>query len=222
MMKALERLTQGLGLMGALVVVACGCLWTRLPDRLGLDVWNVDKLLREIKSQERRRQELDAQGKALFAYLAAKQRLAREVASGRLDLLEAAGRFRHLNESFPGFDWFHFRRGNPGNSDVECLCRQVLAVVAETLEEDGDPGRAAPIMARLEAELQDFQDGERQGRDDRDSQVSKKGVRLTRPAGSIMVEKALTRCRRNGTHGCPSRTTARPHPAAGFFAGRGR
>lgn len=162
-MKALERFTQGLGLICALVVVACGCLWARLPERLGLDAGGVDKLLREIESEARRRQELEARGKVLFAILAAKQQLAREVAAGRLNLLEAAERFRNLNESLPDFDLFHFRRGNPGDSDVERLCRQVLAVVAETLEEDGDPGTAAPIMARLEAELQDFRDGERQG-----------------------------------------------------------
>jgi hypothetical protein len=166
MMKALERLTKSLGLVGALGVVACGLLLMRLPAQLGLDVWNLDKFLREIEIQKRREQELQAWGKVLFANLAAKQQIAREVASGRFNLLEGAARFRDLKESLSDFDRFSSCCTNPGSSEVEYHGRQVLGFVAETLEEDRDPGRASAILARLEAELQDYLDGKRQGREE--------------------------------------------------------
>jgi hypothetical protein len=170
MMKAFERLTQGLGLLCALGVLVCAFFFSRLPERLGLDVWNVGQLLRELKAQERLGKQLEAEDKVILDDYAAKRQIAREVASGGLTLLEAAAQFRHLNETRPDFNWSRFRLANPGNSDVESHCRQVLAFVDDSLLEDRDPSRAATVGARLEAELRAYLDGERKGGERTDSQ----------------------------------------------------
>ena len=91
--------------------------------------------------------ELDGVSQAVRRRLAERERLAGDVIAGRLTLLEAAARFRDLDEQNPGFDWGIFRSTYAGASDDERLCRQVLAFV------ESEPGGTA-VLGRLEAELQ--------------------------------------------------------------------
>ena len=83
-----------------------------------------------------------------------KRRLAEEVIDGRLGLLEAARRYRDLDEQPPPFYWEAFRRTYPGASDDERHCRNVIGYVGTALQDrpDADPA----LVARLEAELEDL------------------------------------------------------------------
>jgi hypothetical protein len=83
--------------------------------------------------------------------IAEKERLAREVAEGRLGLLEAAARFRDLDRQPPEFHWEAFRRTVPGASDEERHCREVIGFVRGLLLDQ--PGADAAVPYRLEAEL---------------------------------------------------------------------
>jgi hypothetical protein len=86
--------------------------------------------------------------------LEAKRWLAVDVAGGRLGLLEAAARFRHLDRQQPPFAWAIFRRHYAGASDDERHCREVInwvrALARSRGEEDAGPG------GRLEAGLRDL------------------------------------------------------------------
>jgi hypothetical protein len=94
-----------------------------------------DRIEREVAACDRRSE--------------ARRRIARDLAAGRLTLLEAAEHFRDLNLTHPDFHWGQFRHQFPGSSDDERHCRQVLKFVAL----EGEPGRAA-ARERLEAELE--------------------------------------------------------------------
>jgi hypothetical protein len=99
-------------------------------------------------------QEPEACVRDILRRAAAKQRLAVEVIEGRLSLVEAATRFRDLDEQPPPFHWQAFRDAFPGASDDERHCRQVLNYVWGELQDrpDADPA----LLGRLEAELQDL------------------------------------------------------------------
>jgi hypothetical protein len=79
------------------------------------------------------------------------RRIARAVVEGRITLLEAAERFRELNESSCDFSQQMFRKIYAGASDDERYARYVIAV-AES-ECAGDRQRARAVVTRLEAEL---------------------------------------------------------------------
>jgi hypothetical protein len=80
-----------------------------------------------------------------------KRRLAGEVIDGRLSLLEAAARFRDLDEQPPAACREALRATYPGASDDECHCRAVLQYVR--VEMRLRPGVDPDLTERLEAEL---------------------------------------------------------------------
>jgi hypothetical protein len=82
---------------------------------------------------------------------AEKRRLAGEVIAGQLSLLEAAARFRDLDERPPAACRRGLRAAFPGASDDECHCRAVLSYVREELWHR--PGADPAAADRLEAEL---------------------------------------------------------------------
>jgi hypothetical protein len=84
--------------------------------------------------------------------LEAKDNLGLEVACGRLTLVEAAARFRDLDEQPPRFSWEDFRRSHPGATEEERYCREVIKFVGRMLEARGVTD--SPIVSRLEQELQ--------------------------------------------------------------------
>jgi hypothetical protein len=128
------------------LLVAC-CLALALSrgtdDRAapGFDADASDRALDELFRAVRRRS-------------AAKERLAEQVAEGRLALTDAAARFRDLDRQPPPFHWDHFRHAYPGRSDEERHCREVIRFVRVT-QDRPDSGAVA---ARLEAELRDLLD----------------------------------------------------------------
>jgi hypothetical protein len=101
---------------------------------------------------ERGRQ-LNEQLRTILCRCSEDQRLAREVAAGRLGLVEAAAGYRDLTADDPTFNQEAFRRAFPGGSDEERYCRQVIAFVRETFRKQ--PGADPAVVERLEAELQD-------------------------------------------------------------------
>jgi hypothetical protein len=86
----------------------------------------------------------------LIARQTAKRKVAAELAAGRLTLVEAAARIRHLKDGPDNF-WTFIRANERGNSDEERLCRHVIGWTEATLF--NRPAEAARITARLEAEL---------------------------------------------------------------------
>jgi hypothetical protein len=122
-----------------------------LARRLNLDVWTLPEMQQEIAEGQR---DL-ARGKEIVRGLRerseCRERIADEVAAGRMGLLQAAARFRDLNAAGPTI-WYDPRRSSAGDSEEERCCRQVihwveLRVALQSTEE------AARVRDRLEQEL---------------------------------------------------------------------
>jgi hypothetical protein len=126
-------------------------LWPGLARSVGLDFWDVPAVLNSLQQEAQREEQLMEGIDAAQRCTAAKNKVAEDVATGRLTLLEGAARFRDLNWLNPGFNWERFRQTSPGVSDDERCCRQVLAYVAVVLRDR--PNRGAAVRGRLEAEL---------------------------------------------------------------------
>jgi hypothetical protein len=153
-MTALYRPSLGTALCRvSLAALAAGCLAVTVarladtPTPLGLPAGDDPEV-------ERGRR-LDEQLRAVCRRIEGKNRLAQEVAAGRLGLVEAAARYRDLDRDGP-FDKEVFRSAYPGGSDDERYCREVIVFVREVLREPpcGDVSDPA-VVGRLEAELHD-------------------------------------------------------------------
>jgi hypothetical protein len=84
----------------------------------------------------------------------ARKRIAWQVLTGQLSLLQAAQRYQDLNESYDGFSWENFRMMFPGGTDDERVCRQVIQFVQIELSEDSQAGKLP--ATKLERELADL------------------------------------------------------------------
>ena len=78
-----------------------------------------------------------------------------KVADGSMSLLEAASAFRAMNCGSGRAVPVSFREQYPQASDEECLCRQVIIWSGNHLRVKGEPERAAEVVARLEAVLEE-------------------------------------------------------------------
>jgi hypothetical protein len=140
-------------------LLCCGVIFSiairpsGLPAELGRDWWALPALADPDTAEGLRKGKRiqDAYNETL-SRTAAKRRLAREVAAGRLALLEAAARFRDLNARTPGLAE-HVCNSSPGVPYEELLCRQVIAITQGVLEEQSS-GLVDEIVDRLRAELQ--------------------------------------------------------------------
>ena len=135
-----------------LAALAAGCLAvavarpTATPTPLGLPAG--------ADQEAERSRRLDDQMRVICRCIEEKERLAREVAAGRLGLVEAAARYRDLATEDPVITPDIFRRAYPGGSDEERYCRQVIVFVQEAVRER--PGGDLAVVGRLEAELDDL------------------------------------------------------------------
>jgi hypothetical protein len=136
---------------GPLAVLAACCVALTLSR--GPDFWAAPAS--DGADPDADNQELDKLYQALRQRVAEKERLAAQVAEGRLALPDAAARFRDLDRQPPPFYWDRFRRSYPGCSDEERHCREVISYV-QALR--GRSGQGAVVVARLEAELRDLLD----------------------------------------------------------------
>jgi hypothetical protein len=83
--------------------------------------------------------------------LEARHRIARKLIDGRLSLLEAADRYRDLNEATGDFDWYGFRHFYPGACDDERTCWQVITASVGVAGEN--TSQALAVKERLQKEL---------------------------------------------------------------------
>jgi hypothetical protein len=140
-------------------LVVCGVLcavFSFRPDwaeAAGLDLWKLPSLQAGVESELRRSDELDAQLVEAQQRVGVKQQVVGDVIDGRLDLLEAAARFRDLTP--PSSDAARYlRRVYAGPSDDERFCRALIQWVRGT-RRFGSRAEADRAAARLEAEFQE-------------------------------------------------------------------
>jgi hypothetical protein len=135
------------------VLAAC-C--TVAASRRGAELWSPPRVEEEADPEPLHGREVSEDVRAVTDRIVRKQALAEEIIEGRMTLLEAAARFRALDEAPPRFHWEQFRRGYPGAGDEERHCREAIGFVRTWLEARGyEPGSVVP---RLEAELQEHLD----------------------------------------------------------------
>jgi hypothetical protein len=143
----LVLLILGLG-FGSLGVFAPG--WAAA---VGLDVWNLPSDVGNLRAERRLADELKAKERVMTTRIAAKQRVITELLAERLTLIEAAARFRTLNEESDRP--INVAELFPAQSEGESYCRQVLRWVRAAADEStADHG--AVILSRLEVELKGF------------------------------------------------------------------
>jgi hypothetical protein len=151
-------------LLAALAVCGILCaVFSFRPDwaeATGLDLWTLPAAQAKVESELRRGDDLDAQLAEAHQRIGAKQEVVSDVIAGRVDLPEAAARFRDLTP--PSSDAARYlRTAYAGASDDERFCRAVIQWVRVTLQ-TRSRAEVDRTAARLEAELQ-----ERLGRDGR-------------------------------------------------------
>jgi hypothetical protein len=97
-------------------------------------------------------EELDAQLDDIRRVYPVKMRTCDDLISGRISLVEAAAVFHHVMEHVEGEK--ALKEGlYPGRTLLECRCQEVMAWVRADLKRRPEP--AAPVLARLAAELQE-------------------------------------------------------------------
>jgi hypothetical protein len=147
-----NRHSPGTALRRALITaLAAGCLAAAV-GRLA-DPWTPPGLPAAADPETERGRRLDEQILIVRRRSLEQLRLARDVAAGRLGLVEAAAGYRDLTADDPTFNREVFRRVYTAGSDEERYCRQVIVFVRVTLHEQ--PGPDPAVVGRLEAELQD-------------------------------------------------------------------
>jgi hypothetical protein len=100
--------------------------------------------------------ELERERQLLLERTATFYQLEKDLADGRLTLVQAAAIFRDLDRERrvpPEIE--KLRPLFPGASDGERLCRQLIHIVKSGLELEA-PARVAEVVERLEAELQEL------------------------------------------------------------------
>jgi hypothetical protein len=96
---------------------------------------------------------LDEQKDAIFTRAEARNQIVDEVIAGRLKLPLAAEKFGALNRMAPEA-MAGVRLTIAGDSEKECLCRQVILRVKAALEDH--PSQAEIVLPRLESEMHDY------------------------------------------------------------------
>jgi hypothetical protein len=106
-----------------------------------------------VREQLARREQYDRISRALESRRSAKEAVARDLACGRLTLLDAAARVRDIDRACPYFPWEEFRRASPHASDEERHCREMIGQV-RSMPPLGDPANEDAALG-CEAELRE-------------------------------------------------------------------
>ena len=140
-----------LGLIAAALVV----VWAQpdLLDRCGLDPAALSELHEKEARTSQRRETLDRQSEIVQHRISAKQEVIGDLVAGRISFLQAARRFKDLNET-PITCQDNYRSRFPGRSDGEKVCRQVLAWLEGELR-GLSPSQAASLRCTCEEELEE-------------------------------------------------------------------
>ena len=121
--------------------------WT---EDSGIDFWNLPRLNRQLESQARRSEELDARFESTLSRIEMRQQVVNQLVAGHLSLREAAAKFREINQSV---------RQNaelveamyPNMGEDERYCRYVLDYVRGSM---GYGNTRTAVMMRLEQEFE--------------------------------------------------------------------
>jgi hypothetical protein len=119
----------------------------------GVDVWSLPDRERQVREGEQRTAELDRYGKAVQGRLQEKARVAGELLEGLRTVRQAAARCSELNPREPAVtEQLRFR--DPGRSEEESSCRQVLGFAEALVRPDRPDAQAA--LDRLRAEFAEW------------------------------------------------------------------
>jgi hypothetical protein len=135
-------------------LTACTVLGTtsKAPSSwLRLDFYEFMGRCRQIFQERERDGSLAESGQALQSRIQAKERIALDLAAGRLSLPQAASRFGALSEVTPNF-WYSISKFHPSATRDERLCRYLIDWT-ESLLEDTDPSQVQAVGRRLTADL---------------------------------------------------------------------
>jgi hypothetical protein len=156
-MRVLFCLSLAASLFGALVAggsYAC----PRLNARLGLNMSEWLEVQQRLEYERRRSETLARQEQRVWQILEAKFQMVEDVRAGRINLTEAAARFRDLRNPAIDPQGMLFRLLYKGRSDDERWCRQVIGFVRGG---SSTQRGLSSVADRLEAELaQDLANGE--------------------------------------------------------------
>jgi hypothetical protein len=116
----------------------------------GLDWWNLPDLLRQYEEDRRKIAELNRQSEIFLQRFAGKERIIKDLITGRKTLLQAAAAFQNLAESLPVpmVEQLPF----PGVTQEEKYCRQVIQWIRIPITHETD-SYIEDLIERLEREL---------------------------------------------------------------------
>jgi hypothetical protein len=138
--------------LGLVAAVLFGIAWAQ-PDLLaccGLNFAEISQYQEQEVREQQRRESMDRHHQVILRRIEAKNEVVRELTTGQLSLMQAARRFKDLDET-PATCQDDYRRSYPGRSDGEKACRQVLRWVESHLE-TLTPSQADALRRRLDAE----------------------------------------------------------------------
>ena len=133
-------------LVGSVLFVSSGGL-----ALLGRECGELPDLLGQLNEERRREAELDREWQRTLRRITVKSQAVEALIDGHLSLMQAAARFRDLEET-PGDTRNPPGRSAGGTADGERLCREVIQWVHGHLRRS-DPEFADEMAACLEAEL---------------------------------------------------------------------
>jgi hypothetical protein len=127
-MTHLFRWSVGAGLLAALLTSGSDACPT-WSARVGLNLREWLRVRLQLEEELRREEILDRQAQRIMQCLEGKTWVVEDLGAHRLTLLEAAARFRDLSDTAPGCYLEWSRRHDPGQTDEERWCRQVIRFV---------------------------------------------------------------------------------------------
>jgi hypothetical protein len=140
---------------GLLVVIALVvAVWARpaWAASVGLDIWNMPDLRKQMESSTIQSRELDQENAEIRDRIAVKEGLISQLLMGRSSLAATTEQFMALNESHPEY-LDVIRRFYPGATDEEKMAGNVLEFCWPRLNSESAWQRFA-LLARLHGEFQ--------------------------------------------------------------------
>jgi hypothetical protein len=132
-------------------MLAAFCTSTWLVPGGGLTWKDLLDYQEELERSDQLQEQLRVQREAAERRRADKIWVARQVIDGRMPLVEAAARFRTLNQQFPALWRQYYWHSYLGRDDVERSWHEVVRCVENLLADER--ARCYPVLDRLQEEL---------------------------------------------------------------------
>jgi hypothetical protein len=149
MIKALRPCLLAVVLVPAVILLGAALLGRIAGSEPGFG--SLPQLMREMRCESRRAEELACRHEVVIANLVARRRLIADLIAGRVPFAAAVARFRELDAIHPA----GCRAAYPGQTEAERLGHAMVDYACEELA-GYPPDRAARVRARLEADLAGF------------------------------------------------------------------